>query len=291
MSRVNKFISLAASALVLASCGPKEVADKANISGVVAPSSQVVIGMLDMNQLQILDTLQTAEDGSFKYEVDVKKGNPEFVYVYSDGNKVTSLLLEAGDAVSFTVNADGNVSIEGSDESVKLMQVEKEHAEMTARFEGMYAELESASKAKFNEITREMAQEYRQYNRSSVKYIMENTKSLTVIPVIYRKFDENLPLFNNVTDAVLFRTVADSLLTVYPESRYVKSLSAEADLRFQQLELQRRMNEADVVGYFDIELPGLDGQMKKLSDLDSKVVMLYFWTASSASQNMSPESR
>ena len=56
MSRVNKFISLAASALVLASCGPKEVADKANISGVVAPSSQVVIGMLDMNQLQILDT-------------------------------------------------------------------------------------------------------------------------------------------------------------------------------------------------------------------------------------------
>lgn len=287
MSRASKFISLAAAAAVLAACGSDEkVADKANIAGVVAGAqSEVVIGMLDMNQMLILDTLQTGPDGSFNYELEVKKGNPEFVYVYSDGRKVTSLLLDAGDKVSFTVDADGNSVIEGSEESVKLMQVEKEHVEMSAVFAELSASLESASESQYSAIARKMTEEYRKYNRSSVKYVMENSHSLTVIPVMYRRLGDNLPLFNEVTDALLFKSIADSLATVYPESKYVKSLSAEADFRFHQLELQRRVNEAEVVGYLDIELPGLDGQMKKLSDVDAKVVLLYFWTASSAGQN------
>ena len=288
MSRASKFISFAAAAFVMASCGSNEtVADKANIAGVLsgAQSSEVVIGMLDMNHMVILDTLETDADGRFNYEVDVKKGNPEFVYVYSEGKKVTSLLLDAGDEVSFTVDAEGNAVIEGSEESVKLMQVEKEHVDMSAAFDDMAASLESASKSQYSAIARKMTEEYRKYNRASVKYIMENSHSLTVLPVLYRKLGDNLPVFNEVADAVLFRSIADSLATVYPESRYVKSLSAEADYRFQQLELQRRVEAADVVGYIDIELPGLDGQMKKLSDLDSKVVLLYFWTASNAGQN------
>ena len=280
MSRVSKFISLAAVALILASCG-----SKTSISGLFPQPSEVVIGMLDMNQLVILDTLKTEEDGSFKYELDIKKGDPEFVYVYSGGNKVTSLLLEAGDDVSFTVDADGNTSVKGSEESVKLMQVEKEYEDMTVVFDELYSSLESASQSQVDAITRKMAEEYRKYNRNSVRYVMENSHSLTVIPVLYRKFGENLPLFNELTDALLFKSIADSLATVYPESRYVKSLSADADFRFQQLELQHRVNEAEVIGYPDIELPGLDGQMKKLSDLDSKVVLLYFWTASNAGQN------
>ena len=156
---------------------------------------------------------------------------------------------------------------------------------MSAVFAELSASLESASESQYSAIARKMTEEYRKYNRSSVKYVMENSHSLTVIPVMYRRLGDNLPLFNEVTDALLFKSIADSLATVYPESKYVKSLSAEADFRFHQLELQRRVNEAEVVGYLDIELPGLDGQMKKLSDVDAKVVLLYFWTASSAGQN------
>lgn len=289
MSRVSKLISLLAAATVVVACGSdNKVDDKATIAGVVAgaPSSDVVIGMLDMNQLVILDTLKTGADGSFKYELKVKKGDPEFLYVYSDGKKVTSLLLNAGDNVSFTVDAEGNSVIKGSEESEKLMQVEKEHAKMSALFADLYADLESASSdAQFTEATQEIVKNYRDYNRASVKYLMENCHSMSVIQVLYRKVSDNLPLFNDVNDAILFSSIADSLAKAYPNSRYVKSLRAEADARFRELELQKRVDEAARVGYFDVELPGLDGQRKKLSDLDSKVVLLYFWTASNAGQN------
>ena len=47
-----------------------------------------------------------------------------------------------------------------------------------------------------------------------------------------------------------------------------------------------RLSDAEEVGYLDIELPGLDGKNKKLSEVDSKVVLLYFWSAADPQQNM-----
>ena len=289
MSRISKIISLAAVAFALISCGgsDKGVADKAAIDGTLmaSPSSEVVIGMLDVNRMVILDTLMTDEAGKFSYELEVSKGDPEFVYVYREGSKVASLLLDAGDAVSFTVDADGVISVDGSEESEKLMQVEKEQAEMNALFAELSAEYESASKARADEIVEMMTKEYRDYNRNSVKYVMENSHSLTVVPVLYRKLGE-LPLFTMTTDAVLFSSIADSLALTYPDSRYAKALKNEADARFAELELASRMKDAEVVGYLDVELPGLDGKIKKLSDIDSKVVFLYFWTSTNAGQNI-----
>ena len=289
MSRISKIISLAAVAFALISCGgsDKGVADKAAIDGTLmaSPSSEVVIGMLDVNRMVILDTLMTDEAGKFSYELEVSKGDPEFVYVYREGSKVASLLLDAGDAVSFTVDADGVISVDGSEESEKLMQVEKEQAEMNALFAELSAEYESASKARADEIVEMMTKEYRDYNRNSVKYVMENSHSLTVVPVLYRKLGE-LPLFTMTTDAVLFSSIADSLALTYPDSRYAKALKNEADARFAELELASRMKDAEVVGYLDVELPGLDGKIKKLSDIDSKVVLLYFWTSTNAGQNI-----
>lgn len=289
MSRVSKFLSLAAITFAAVSCGGsnENAPQVANIDGILtaAPSSEVVLGKLDINQMVVLDTLTTDEVGYFSYEVEVAKGNPEFVYVYSQGHKVASLLVDAGDKVSFTVDAEGVADIQGSEESVKLMQVEIEHAQMSAMFADLAAQLEKATGKKANEITAKFTEEYKKYNRSSVKYVMENPYSMTTIPVLYRSIG-SLPVFAMHTDAVLFNTVADSLETVYPDSKYVKSLRADATSRFEDLKLMGRLSEAEEIGYFDIELPGLDGQKRKLSEVDSKVILLYFWTASDPQQNM-----
>jgi peroxiredoxin len=114
---------------------------------------------------------------------------------------------------------------------------------------------------------------------------MENSHSLTAIPVLYRNLG-SLPVFALHTDAVLFNAIADSLETVYPDSKFVKSLRADAVNRFDDLKLMERLSDAEEVGYLDIELPGLDGKNKKLSEVDSKVVLLYFWSAADPQQNM-----
>lgn len=289
MSRVSKFISVVAIAFAAMSCGgsKENTADKANIDGVLAgaPSSEVVLSVLELDQISVLDTLMTDEAGKFSYEVEVSEGDPEFVYVYADGRKIASLIVDAGDKVSFTVAEDGEVAIEGSEESVKLIQVEREHAQMNALFASLAAELETATGAKAQQLTEQMGKEYRAYNRKSVKYVMENSHSLTAIPVLYRNLG-SLPVFALHTDAVLFNAIADSLETVYPDSKFVKSLRADAVNRFDDLKLVERLSDAEEVGYLDIELPGLDGKNKKLSEVDSKVVLLYFWSAADPQQNM-----
>ena len=269
------------------SCGGSEqAADVTKVDGVIegAPASEVVIGKLDVNQLVILDTLTTDQDGKFQYELEVKKGNPEFVYVYYEGAKVASLLLEADDEVAVNVPVEGETLIEGSEESVKFMQVELEHSAMSALFAEYAAQLEDASKSQYDKVVRQMTENYREYNKKSIRYVMENSHSLTAISVLYRTLGD-LPLFAMSTDAVLFSSIADSLMTVYPESKFVKSLRADADARMAELDLIRRIEMAEEVGYLDIALPGLDGSIKKLSEVDSKVVLLYFWTSSRANQN------
>ena len=115
---------------------------------------------------------------------------------------------------------------------------------------------------------------------------MQNSSSLSVVPVFYQTFGDNLAVFGQYTDAIHFKSVADSLSRVYPESRYVKALRAEADKRMGFLELESRLQSAKEINYPEIELPDLQAVKHKLSEVDSKVVMIHFWTATDAEQKM-----
>lgn len=294
MSKVSNLLCLAAVSLAVISCGGSESGNtdevapvKCTIEGRItsAPSSKVVLQSFAIGQQGSLDTLATDAEGRFSHELDLMPGDPEMLYVH-DGDEVFAfLLLEGGDKVSLTVDADGNAVISGSDESVKLTQLQKEHDDVVEKFAEMSAELESASSSRQQEIIRQMTEAYRDYNRSSVKYVMENISSLTSVPVLYRMIGD-LPVFAMHTDAILFSNVADSLLATYPDSEVAKALKAESDLMKSSMEVAELVKNTEPIGYFDIELPSLDGKLKKLSDLNSKVILLYFWTAANPQQNV-----
>ena len=284
MSRFSKIIAFAAAMTALVSCG-----GNARIDGTVADaaSSEVIVKLLNSNRYEVLDTVRTDASGHFSYKVDVAEGQPEFIYVFYKDKKIASLLLEAGDKVSVTSDTLGRYSVEGSEESVKLSEVEKAYAAALKEFEAIARKMEAASgQAEYEQLAKDMTKVYVAYYRDRVKYVMENSQSLTVIPVFYQTLGENLPLFYQNTDAILFRNAADSLEAVYPDSKYVKALRKDAELRFGYLELQERLLDAEEIGYPEIELPGLDGKMIKLSDMDSRVVIVCFWSAAQAQQNM-----
>ena len=284
MSRFSKIISFVAAMVALVSCG-----SNARIDGTLtdAASSEVIVKLLESNRYQVLDTVKTDAAGHYSYKVDVAQGQPEFVYLFYKDKKIASLLLEAGDKVSVVSDTLGHSTFEGSEESVKLAEVEKAYAEALGEFEDIALLMGAATdQADFDRLAQEMSKAYVAYYRDRVRFIMENSKSLTVIPVFYQFLGENLPLFSQNTDAILFKNVADSLETVYPESKYVKALRREAEMRFGYLELQERIINADEVGYPEIELPDLEGKMRKLSDMESRVVIITFWSASQAEQSM-----
>ena len=284
MSRFSKIISFVAAMAALVSCG-----SNARIEGTLTgvSSSEVIFKLLESNRYQVLDTVKTDASGHFSYKIDVAEGQPEFVYLFYKDKKIASLLLEAGDKVGVVSDTLGHVTFEGSEESVQLAEVERAYAEALVEFEDIALLMGAATdQADFDRLAKNMSNAYVAYYRDRVKYIMENSKSLTVIPVFYQSIGENLPLFSQNTDAILFMSVADSLATVYPESKYVKALRKDAEIRYGYLELQERIVNAEEVGYPEIELPDLEGKMRKLSDMESRVVIICFWSASQAQQNM-----
>ena len=285
--KVNNFFKVifaAAFSALAVSCGSNAVI-KGHLEGV--SDSQVVVKLLDVNHYTVLDTVAVKE-GNYTYKVDIEKGNPEFIYIFHNERKIASLLLESGDKVK--VSADtlgGNCVVEGSEESLKLQQVEKDFAEVGAKMDRISDEILKADNAETKaNLSKKLTNIYIEYYRSRVKYILTNPYSLTVIPVFYQQISEGLPVFSQKTDAIHFNNICDSLETVYPESRYVKGLRKEAQRRVNAMALSERLQKAESVGYPDLALADINGKEIRLSETEGKVVMLHFWNSSDNAQKM-----
>ena len=278
-------ISVIFSAGVLSSCCSNAVIDGSLAD---APSSQVVVKLLDVNRFDVLDTVSVDADGRFAYKMHIEKGQPEFVYLFHGDKRIASLLLDRGDKVIVKADTTGVYEVEGSEDCRLLAEVEKEFSDFSSSFLSLASRLEQAVPGSDNarELTREMGRVYTEYYRDRVKYVMEHPYSLTVIPVFYQSAGENLPVFGQDTDAIHFRNICDSLETVYPESKYVKSLRAEAERRADVLELRVRLQGAEEVGFPDIELSDVNAVRHRLSDVDAKVIMVHFWSSGDAMQKM-----
>ena len=283
MSRFSSLFACVAAILTVASCSNVANVD-IQIEGL--PSTEVVVKQLDLNKNTVLDTLVTDHFGKISFKVELEEGQPDFIYVFKGDEKLVSLLLQAGDNVSVKADASGNYTVTGSEESEKLAQVEKDYAAAVTKMETLAASLDGASSQEAEAIRKSVTSEYVSYYRSRVRYVMENIKSLTVIPVFYQVLGGNLSVFGQPTDAIHFMNVSDSLATVYPDSKYVKALRKQAEARKGQMELMARLESADEIGFPDISLPDIKGEKVRLSDLDAKVIMVQFWTATEAAQKM-----
>lgn len=274
---MRSFKKILAAALVAAaaiSCGKNT-----SIEGTLynSPRKDVVVKLLDVNRFQVLDTVKTDAEGKFSYNFDLQEGKPEFIYLFYADRQIASLLLEKGDKVNVSTDTLGVYTVEGSEESLKLQAVEKDYS---AFIKDMGKILDKESNP-----DPALSRRYVEYYRGRLKYVMENTHSLTVVPVLFQQVNPGFAVFSQNTDGILMKNVCDSLKTIYPESRYVKALEKEAARRMNLMEVSARLSDASEIGYVDINLPGMDGKAVKLSELTSKVTMIYFW-ASTAEQKM-----
>ena len=282
-----KLVAAVAAAAMLWSCN----ADKASLSGTIegATKGDVVVKVLDVNKMKALDTLALDKNGKYSCSVPVKAGDPEFVYVYYGANKVASLILQKGEKATVVSDTLGNYSVSGSPESELLCESDKAQAEFAAAVALTRAKLEklNPSSAEALQLGQELYRNYVSYYRKRVLYVIENNKSLTTIPVLYENVGD-MPLFSQLTDALHFRNAYDSLMTVYPNSKFVKALDTEASRRENLFRLNNNLNQAGEVGFIDIEMPDINGQKVKLSSVaeNKKVTMVYFWASVMGDQKM-----
>ena len=232
-----------------------------------APASgNVLVKVQDGNGLAVLDTVKLSADGSFRYRMDMEKGQPEFVYLFCGDVQVASLLLEAASKVNVKCDTIGHWTVSGSDDCTALQENE-------------------AAFADFLSDTPITVKKYVDHYRRMVKYVLGNSKSLAVVPVLYQKIGD-VPVFGQDTDGVLFGSIADSLATVYPDSKYVKMLRAEARLRQQRMDIAHRIETAEAADYPAVSLPGLQGKEIALSDCIAPKTLIVFWDATDAANKI-----
>ena len=272
--RSFKLAAGAALLVLAAACGKNT-----QIEGTLheTPDSQVIVKLLDVNRFQVLDTVKTDAKGRFSYALDLKKAQPEFVYLFYGDRQIASLLLQQGDKVTVQTDTLGVYTVEGSEESLKLQKVEQEYNSFMADMNNIMA------RENFPES--QLSRRYVSYYRDRIAYVLGNSKSLTVVPVLFQQVNPTFQVFSQPTDGIMMQAVCDSLKTVYPESRYVRALEKEAQRRISQLDVNNKLQSAEEIGYIDISLPGIDGKNIKLSDKLGKVTMVYFWQAT-AEQKM-----
>ena len=263
--------------LVMAACTPKAV-----IEGTLKETSgaPVVVKLMETDRYQVLDTIRTKEDGKFSYSLAVEKDQPQFVDLFYGEYRIASLLLEQGDKVTVVSDTLGAYTVSGSDECRLLQKVQADYFRFLYDMGGL-----TSLAATGENLNGAISKHYIDYYRGRIAFVMSHSHSLTVVPVLFQEVEPGFPVFSQATDGMIFRNIADSLKQDYPNSKYVKALEKEAERRLSLMELDTRLANAEEVAFPDIELPGMDAKIAKLSDVEGKVVMVYFW-ATTAELNM-----
>ena len=245
----------------------------------------IVVRTQTPNKNILPDTLCIDKAGRAVCRLKIEKGQPEFIDVYDGKSRLASLLLSSGDCVEVVLDTLGGCTVSGSEDCVKMQEIERDFRETSEKMSDLAYDLDRATdEGEIASLKREMGETYVGYYRKCVRYVLENCRSLTVIPVFHQSFSGELPVFGQETDGITMLNMADSLATVYPESKYVKALKEEAKERMDYMALLNNIRNAEAVSFLDVELPDLNAAKVKLSEVDAPLVMLHFWTASDPEQ-------
>lgn len=283
MKRLFLFASLL---LVVCSCNNSHQA-KVHVAIKDADTTDIVLQRLNYNRLQTVDTIKTDLNGEFTYKVTLKNDSPALYYLYHGDTKLASMILLPGDNVRIEADKAGNFEISGSEESVKLKEVETEFAKARAQMAQVLSTVtEDMTDADLKPVNAQLSRIYIDYKRALTKRMMTDPTSLTSAIAAFYKFNDELPVFNENTDAILFKSVYNELSKVYPKSEYLQALLEEATKRERNLEFNYRFDEFEEIGFPDITMPDVNGVEQSLQSLKGNAILLMFWSASMDDQRM-----
>lgn len=275
---------------LLASCTNKNTATiDLQIDGLC--QKPVILNVLNINKLDLVDTLIVNEKGSVRYKVTPPFGSPNFYYANYNGKTIASLVVKPGDKIKVEADSLGNkLIIKGSEESLLFGKVLSDINKAQKKFDSLTVQLlacnQIADAEGVKRLRLELGSLYVKEKQAAVKGIIQNPYSFTNITQLYRQFNENLPLFAALQDGIYYSQVCDSLKALYPNSPYISALEQEAVKYNNYMELQNKMSSATESAFPEIAMKDVKGSSQSLSSLLGRPFMLLFWSRSDTAQKM-----
>lgn len=277
--------ALAAAALCITSCTEKKFHVTGTITG--AKDSVLYFENMGLNGPVTVDSVKLGEDGSFSFD-DEAPGNPEFYRLRID-RQLINVAIDSTENV--TVKAayptmSSQYTVEGSDECAKIKELAIMQMNLQAQINAVVADPNVPYQQEGDSIQTLLGRYkaavrdnyiFKEPMRAYSYFALFQTVSLGGRPML---------IFNphsSKQDVQVYAAVATSWDTYYPKSERGENLHNIAlagmkDLRIVQARQSQTIpaDKVNTTGIIDIALPDREGNVRKLSALKGKVVLLDF---------------
>ncbi|KGF16731.1 hypothetical protein HMPREF1640_09000 [Prevotella sp. S7-1-8] len=286
--KINKLIvsvALALAATAVSSCSGEKFKVSGNISD--AKDSTLYFENMSLNGPVAIDSIKLGADGSFTFEGETK-GNPEFYRLRID-RQIINIGVDSTENISVrasypTMSTDYHV--EGSEQCAKIKQL----ATMQTRLQiavNAIAQNPNVTYQKEADSIQTVIEAYK--NIVKKDFIFKEPKATSSYFALFQTFSVNgrtMLIFDprsKKSDVQVFAAVATSWDTFYPGSERGQNLHNIAiegmkNVRIIQAGQKQAIDASKVVdaGVIEIALPDNKGNIRKLTSLKGKVVLLDF---------------
>ena len=286
--KISKFFSVAVftvAALTLTSCNNK----KFHVNGTISDAKDSVLYFenMSLNGPVVVDSVKLAEDGSFSFDGKASEA-PEF-YRLRIAGQIINVAIDSTETVKFKASYPTMTSqyeVEGSEENSKI----KELALLQLGLQGQVNAIAQNPQLGVKDVQDSVIKVLTAYkNNIKRNYIFKEPMKAYSYFALFQTFtlgNMQSLIFNprsNKDDIKVFAAVATSWDTFYPGAERGKNLHNIAiegmkDIRIVQAEQNQQIDASKVKtsGIIDIALADNKGQVRRLSDLAGKVVLLDF---------------
>lgn len=282
--KIGKFV-IGAALLALASC---DQGNKFTVEGTIegAEDSLLYFEAITLEGVQKLDSVKLKSDGSFCFKSDAP-GNPEFYALRINSNRI-NFSVDSVETVTINASLPGmnlNYTVEGSESSEQIRQIVLRQAQLQThviaieKSETLYpGEISDSVQNLVNKYKLEMRDEYILKNPGTAAAYYAVSQSIVDLYTIYQLFDP----IGNRDDVKCYAAVANSWDALYPDAKRteqicnmaIKGMQATAPPSQRVINVdESKISEAGII---EIELPDIKSQIRKITDLKGKVVLLDF---------------
>ena len=250
----------------------------------------VYLDRLAINRTEPVDSMKVKKNDQFRFKINIE--HPEIFLIRTSPGRFLTLLPLPGENI--TIHSDyvypgKKYTLTGSVESEKIRILNEQLNITKSKLEELDAVIEKTST-----LTDAQALEYLnlkkdilKYQRDfSIRFIIENLKSVASIYAIYQTVDKDILVLGENRDIQYMKILADSISVLYPDAPLVKSFVNDARSSerryYNMIGLSGLLREASSE-IPDIALPDISGDTIRLSSLKGKTVLLYFWASFSRS--------
>lgn len=274
-------------ALCATSCNNK----KFQVNGTISEAKDSILYLenMSLNGPQVVDSVKLGEDGSFAFSEKSIADNPEF-YRLRIANQIINVSIDSTETVTFKAaypTMAMNYEVSGSDNCAKIKELTLLQQGLQARLNAIAKDINLGVDAVENSINQELTAYKDNVKRNYIfKEPMKAYSYFALFQTVALGMQQAL-IFNprsNEADIKVYAAVATSWDTYYPNAERGKNLHNIAiegmkDMRIVKARQQERYIDAEKVqsaGIIDIALPDNKGNVRKLSSLRGKVVLLDF---------------